>query len=225
MPGNLITKAEVVKGMIAALFVEKNGVYFDLPGVDPWDEERDARLYDGPWPVVAHPPCKRWGRFAGQVERRFGHRIGDDAGCFQSALEAVHTYGGVIEHPAYSHAWDWFDLPEPKWRGGWTHALNGGASCYVEQWQYGHPAKKATWLYAYGVGLPELQWGYTPDNAPGHSVRWSKVRYPGDDGRERLPREWNNRTPPGFRDVLIAMARSAHGRSLEHARASDRPAA
>ena len=43
--------------MIAALFVQKNGAYFDLPDVDPWDEERDARLYSGPHPVVAHPQC------------------------------------------------------------------------------------------------------------------------------------------------------------------------
>ena len=43
--------------MVAALYVEKGGVYYGLPGVDPWDEERDARLYDGPWRVVAHPPC------------------------------------------------------------------------------------------------------------------------------------------------------------------------
>lgn len=31
--------------MVAALFVETCGVYYGLPGVDPWDEERDARLY------------------------------------------------------------------------------------------------------------------------------------------------------------------------------------
>lgn len=24
---------------VAALFVERSGVYWDLPGVDPWDEE------------------------------------------------------------------------------------------------------------------------------------------------------------------------------------------
>ena len=30
---------------IAALFVATGGVYFGLPGVDPWDEARDARLY------------------------------------------------------------------------------------------------------------------------------------------------------------------------------------
>ena len=29
--------------MVAALFVETDGVYFGLPNVDPWDEERDAR--------------------------------------------------------------------------------------------------------------------------------------------------------------------------------------
>ena len=46
---------------IAALYVEKNGAYYGLDGVDPWDEERDARKYAGPWPVVAHPPCQRWG--------------------------------------------------------------------------------------------------------------------------------------------------------------------
>jgi hypothetical protein len=49
--------------MIAALFVERNGIYFGIPGVDPWDERRDARTYAGPWPVVAHPPCARWGRY------------------------------------------------------------------------------------------------------------------------------------------------------------------
>ena len=27
---------------VAALFVEKNGTYWDLPGVDAWDQERDA---------------------------------------------------------------------------------------------------------------------------------------------------------------------------------------
>ena len=51
--------------MIAALYVQSNGVYADLAGVDPWYEARDARTYAGPWPVVAHPPCARWGRYWG----------------------------------------------------------------------------------------------------------------------------------------------------------------
>lgn len=39
--------------MIAALYVETGGCYFGLPDVDPWDELRDARKYEGPWSVVA----------------------------------------------------------------------------------------------------------------------------------------------------------------------------
>ena len=54
--------------MIAALFVQRRGVYFDLDGVDPWDASRDARLYAGASSVVAHPPCARWCRLAGLVE-------------------------------------------------------------------------------------------------------------------------------------------------------------
>ena len=53
---------------VAALYVETNGCYYNLPGVDPWDKARDARLYAGPWPVVAHPPCQRWCRLAGLVQ-------------------------------------------------------------------------------------------------------------------------------------------------------------
>lgn len=49
--------------MIAALFVESEGVYYGLPDIDPWPLERDARTYLGPHPVIAHPPCERWGRF------------------------------------------------------------------------------------------------------------------------------------------------------------------
>ncbi len=80
--------------MIAALFVQKNGVYFGLPNVDPWDEARAARKYDGPYPVVAHPPCARWCRLAGLVEARWGHKRGEDGGCFASALANVRRWGG-----------------------------------------------------------------------------------------------------------------------------------
>ncbi len=41
---------------VAALYVDPKGVYANLPGVEVWDEEPDARLYDGPHPVVVHPP-------------------------------------------------------------------------------------------------------------------------------------------------------------------------
>jgi len=50
--------------MINALFVETNGVYFGLDGVDPWDVEMYAMKYKGNNPVIAHPPCQLWGKMA-----------------------------------------------------------------------------------------------------------------------------------------------------------------
>jgi len=29
---------------LAALYVQRDGIYYGLENVDPWDEERDARL-------------------------------------------------------------------------------------------------------------------------------------------------------------------------------------
>ena len=102
---------------VSALFVEKHGIYSEL-GVDLWDMERDARLYRGPNPVVAHPPCKRWGRYwGGGPSAKVKRILGDDEGCFAAALFAVRTYGGVLEHPEASHAWRWFGLPPPE--QGW----------------------------------------------------------------------------------------------------------
>ena len=222
--------------MIAALYVEKGGVYYGLENVDPWDEERDARAYAGPWPVVAHPPCARWSRLAGFTEARFGYKRGEDGGCFEAALNAVQTYGGVLEHPAFSSAWDRFNLPEPIWKGGWTFGLEGGASCYVEQGRYGLPVKKATWLYAYGVELPELEWGFTPDGNgdPTNQNEWGGIdgwrdswQEPKEGSHPRaLSGAWRvnrhnglrSRTPPEFRDALIAMAESANVRSLSGVR-------
>lgn len=195
--------------MIAALFVQRNGVYFGLPDVDPWDEERDARLYAGPHPVVAHPPCSRWCRLAGLVEARWGHKRGEDGGCFAAALASVRRWGGVLEHPAYSDAWSAFGLPEPPTRG-WGRGLCGGWSCHVEQGRYGHAAKKATWLYAFGTELPSLRWGRVADQKAWGLVSW--CRNHSDDPRPRLGKKQASRTPIEFRDVLLSMARYAQRR-------------
>jgi len=194
--------------VIAALFVDARGCYSGLKGVDLWDEARDARKYPGPYPVVAHPPCSRWCRLAGLVEARWGHKKGDDGGCFESALASVRAYGGVLEHPAWSDAWHEFGLPIPDRRGGWQRGLCGGWSCYVEQGRYGHLAKKATWLYAYEVDLPALRWGHQHDRALG-LVSWCGNHVAADEDRPRIGKKAASATPHEFRDVLIAMARSA----------------
>ena len=197
--------------MIAALFVHKNGVYFGLPDVDPWDEARDARLYPGPFPVIAHPPCSRWCRLAGLVEARWGHKRGDDGGCFESALASVRRYGGVLEHPAYSDAWAAFGLPPPLPSGGWTRSRCGGYTAHVEQGRYGHIAKKATWLFAFGADLPELRWGANPDGASTALVSWCGNKVARMPDCPRVGKDAAARTPPEFRSVLIDIARGASG--------------
>lgn len=195
---------------VAALYVERNGAYYGLDGVDPWDELRDARRYDGPLPVVAHPPCSRWCRLAGLVEARWGHKRGDDGGCFAAALAAVRKFGGVLEHPAYSDAWAAHDLNAPPTGGGWIAAdLFGGFTCYVEQARYGHMAKKATWLYANGVDLPSLRWGHVPDHEVKALVSWCGNHVKSGEKRPRVGKSAASRTPAEFRTVLLDMARSS----------------
>lgn len=195
--------------MIAALFVATGGCYFGLEGLDPWDEARDARGYTGPWPVVAHPPCTRWCRLAGLVEKRWGYKRGEDGGCFASALASVRRWGGVLEHPAYSDAWKAFGLARPSRHGGWVCADDHGWTCHVEQGRYGHKAKKATWLYAVGTELPELLWGFEPDQKSQALVSWCGNHVKSGERRPRLSGKEASATPPAFRDLLISLARSA----------------
>lgn len=189
---------------VAALFVATRGCYFGLPDVDPWDEERDARLYPGPHPAVAHPPCARWSMLAGLVQARWGHKKGDDGGCFASALASVRAYGGVLEHPAYSAAWKAHSLPRPAKSGGWVQGACGGYSAHVEQGNYGHRARKATWLYAYGTARPDLLWG------PSQSTVWVSYCNNHSSGKvvERMGKRESLATPPAFRDLLLLLARS-----------------
>lgn len=202
--------------MIAALYVETEGTYFGLSDVDPWDENRDARKYRGMHPVVAHPPCQRWGRYwHGAPNKPHQFRLGEDGGCFASALTAVRNYGGVIEHPAHSHAWRYFGLAVPPKSGGWVKADEfGGWTCYVEQGHYGHLSRKATWLYASGAELPELIWGASPQKLHPRAVElygYEKARRIGMmamvGGKDKT--KIRNATPPEFRDLLLEIARSA----------------
>ncbi len=193
---------------VAALYVDPRGVYSNLPGVEVWDEARDARLYAGPWPVVAHPPCARWCMLAPLNEAQYGHKIGDDDGCFAAALDAVRRFGGVLEHPGSSLAWAAFGLARPV-RGVWRRSLlDDGWVTEVSQSAYGHPTRKRTWLYLIGEPFP-VRWddpevdAIVSDLGPGNSRRRGADWVPG------VQYGAASATPEAFRDVLLAMARSA----------------
>lgn len=201
---------------VAALYVDPKGVYSNLPDVECWGlPDRDAREYAGPWPVIAHPPCERWGRYwNGGPSARVPRRKGDDGGCFAAALESVRKWGGVLEHPEASAAWLAHGLTAPPRWGGWVYGdFAGGWTCCVEQGAYGHRARKATWLYAFGVDRPRMLWG----SAPGDFVRLDDGYHTHEERRravktgacQRLSAKQRAATPIPFRDVLLSMARSA----------------
>lgn len=194
--------------MIAALFVQEDGCYASLEGVDAWPESRDARLYDGPYPVVAHPPCQLWGKMARVNYARWGgehNKPGNDGFCFMSAWNAVNMYGGVLEHPKNSYAWPEFGLVKPV-SFGWNKS-GIGWTCEVWQSAYGHRANKATWLYYRGKNPPfELRW----DRPKGtHQIGFQDQR-----GKNRnkptLGKKEANATPIEFRDELLKLAKLAN---------------
>lgn len=190
---------------VAALFVETRGVYYGLEGVEPWDVVRDARTYAGPHPVVAHPPCARWGRLAKFCESVMALPVGADEGCFESALASVRSYGGVLEHPAWSLAWKAFALPQPTF-GGWSRSLFGdsGWVTSVAQVAYGHKATKFTWLYVASERQPRpLRWNVPEATHVVSSTRATHRRLP------ELSSVARKRTPLAFRDELIELAREA----------------
>jgi hypothetical protein len=210
---------------IAALFVTTGGCYFGLPDVDPWDEPRDARLYAGPHPVVAHPPCQRWGRYWHGGPSALVRRLkGDDGGAFAAALASVRRWGGVLEHPEASAAWQTFGLVAPPREGGWVSAGDfTGWTCCVEQGHYGHRARKATWLYACGIAsLPLLKWGPSPSPS---AMRLDEGYHTAEERRRatrppagmtpeqraaRMGKRERMGTPVPFRDLLLSIARTAN---------------
>jgi hypothetical protein len=141
--------------------------------------------------------------------------LGEDDGCFVAALTAVRRWGGVLEHPQDSHAWAEFGLAAPPRRGGWIMAdHHGGWTCRVEQGFYGHPACKATWLYAYDVELPELRWGVGVQRIHPRAMElhgYEKARRIGMmamiGGKRKT--EIREATPPEFRDLLLSVAATA----------------
>lgn len=193
---------------VSALFVRTGGAYYGINGVDTWDEKRDARLYEGPFPVIAHPPCQRWGSLAASNYARWGgehNRPGNDGGCFKSALESVRKWGGVLEHPALTRAFRTYGLPRPVF-GHWQKTECGGWVTEVWQSAYGHRANKATWMYCVGgredYRPPDLKWEKV--------VGTHQVGYADKRGKERnkptLSRKEAIDTPKEFKEVLLRIA-------------------
>jgi hypothetical protein len=177
---------------VAALYVSRHGPYMGMTDVDPWTIERDATKYAGPWPVVAHPPCSHWGRYHQKAH--------DDGRTGPVAVEQVRRWGGILEHPRDSKLWNACAMAYP---GGLPDGF-GGYTVAVNQCDWGHPARKPTWLYV--VGCPPAR--LPPMPPPGRE----QYRPPCPSGArgicERLSTGQRQLTPPAFAAWLVAVARS-----------------
>lgn len=209
---NELQRGKRVRAVLAprapvALFVDTSpdGIYPRLLGDDQcWGVERDARWYFGPDPVVAHPPCQLWINLAHVNYKRWGgehNRPGNDGDCFASALAAVRLWGGVLEHPAKSHAWAAHDLLTPI-PYCWSSEGHGSTEWVCEVWQsaYGHKAAKATWLFLcwpHSCPPPELDWRRDPGT---HQIGWF------DRIKPTLGKKEASATPEPFARLLINLA-------------------
>jgi len=137
---------------VAVLYCTPSSVYKSL-ALECFDQFRDARTYSGMLPVVAHPPCRSWGRLRHLAKPQPWERA-----LGLHAVQQVRRCGGVLEHPAGSLLWS--DLPEYQ---GYTlppvgAGLDGfgGESISVYQSDFGHVAPKHTWLYVVGARPGDL---------------------------------------------------------------------
>lgn len=184
---------------VAVLFARRDSHYKELLGIDVYDIERDARTYDGPFPVVAHPPCRAWCRL-----RKFARPRPDERNLARLAVALVREFGGVLEHPAGSLLWSAQALPRPGSRdafGGWTLPA-------PQKW-WGHRAEKNTWFYVVGCephdhpDLPLVLGEAT------HVVQ-SRKR---DDCRPHVKKSEREHTPPELALWLVELARRC---SVQH---------
>lgn len=185
--------------MVAALFVRADSVYKTMPGVDAWDEVRDARRWRGGGAAVAHPPCRLWAKL-----RQFA-KSADPVAERQLAIDAVQSvrkWGGVIEHPAESTLWAHCGLPTP----GRAPDVFGGWTAEIRQCDWGHKAEKLTWLYIVGVHPDDLP--PRPPRAEPTGVIKPQRGVPRDH-RKIVTKAEREHTPPELAAWLVEVARRA----------------
>lgn len=123
--------------MITVLCCHSRSVYKKL-GVNCYDQKRDALTYSGYSPIIAHPPCRSFSRLHGfvSIENKIrDHEIADHC------ITLLRRNGGILEQPARSTMKKVFDLGQPY---------------YIDQYWFGLPFSKPTWLWTFNCELNDL---------------------------------------------------------------------
>ena len=179
---------------VAVLFARADSFYKTLKNCDVYDIERDARTYKGLLPVVAHPPCRAWGRLRHMAKPRADEK---DLALF--AVDMVRKVGGVLEHPEFSTLWGAAGLPYPGRYddfGGWTLPIQ-------QNW-FGHLARKNTWLYICGVLPSKLNSYPFVLGEASHLIGGYKGAK-----KPEVPRYMREYTPPDMAVWLVGVAGKA----------------
>jgi hypothetical protein len=178
----------------------------------------DATNYVGPAPVVAHPPCRAWGKLKQFAKPREGER-----GLALYALQCVRRFGGVLEHPETSGLWELAALPRhvaadelksllvpnapEDVHGGWTLA--------IDQFRFGHRCRKMTWLYICGAGPDKIVPLIPParTDQPTHVISDRGIHAGGKPQISAYERE---HTPPAFAEFLLTIAKLSYHESADY---------
>ena len=169
------------------LFVSDKSYYLQDSRFDCWTKGRNALNFTGSCPVIAHPPCRLWGRLrslstADIVEKELA----------LYSVDYIRKFGGILEHPAGSKLWAECGLPIP----GQGYDEFGGFSISINQSWFGYPAVKNTWLYVNGCTLSELPSLPLNFNVITHVVCSSKKK----TGKKELSKMRRDLTYPGLID-------------------------
>lgn len=183
---------------VAVLFARADSCYKLLPECDVFDLARDAKTWLGGMPVVAHPPCRAWGRLRHFANPRPGERL-----LATWAVRQVRQFGGVLEHPASSLLWPKAGLPAPGHRDAW-----GGWTLPIAQHWWGHRAAKLTLLYIVGCEPCDVPALPLVLGDASHVIETKKT---GVDRRPSVSRAEREHTPPALARWLVDLASSCVG--------------
>jgi len=184
---------------IAVLFAKVDSIYKSIPGCDVFDIERDALNYQGPYPIIAHPPCRGWGNL-----RKMSNHTDAEKALGPWAIKQVQKYGGVLEHPRGSTLWEHARLPLPK-EGQDQY---GGFTISIDQYWFGHRAQKATWLYICGCSPSDVPQMPIKLGPPSHVVTNRHGLRAGMPGyRKEITKPERSATPLVFAEWLIDLVK------------------
>ena len=189
---------------MTALYVRRDSHYHQL-GVDAYDEDRDARTATPAGPIVAHPPCRCWGKLKGLAKPLDRQAEMDMA---RSCVALIRQNGGVLEHPVGSSLWMDQGLPMP----GECDDRFSGYTIEIDQYDFGHPCRKRTLLYIVGCPKSELPPLPEPNTSPpvysiaGYTARKGKGTGGGRKGTKNASRKMREMTPLRLGVWLITVA-------------------